>query len=143
MGARWGACARLRMELTATLGNVEMRKSYAVAPELVLRSFGPSAPVAMQHTPLTIVCVVENPGTASLVNPTATFLLPSGPASRTIARLHPGRSHGFSVPFSSDRQAIGIPISVRVSAENLEAQPTAESTLLVGSAAQVERRPAG
>jgi len=132
---------RSRVELMATSGDVETRKSYAVAPELVLRSFGPSAPVAMQNTPLTIVCVVENPGAASLVNPTATFLLPSGPASRTIARLHSGRSHAFSVPFSSDRQAVGIPISVRVSAGNLEAQPTAESTLLVGSAAQFDAPP--
>ncbi|MFH1264773.1 MAG: hypothetical protein ABIK89_03555, partial [Planctomycetota bacterium] len=134
-GERTAPC---RLEFMAASGDVKTETSFTLAPELVLRSFGPTTPVAMQKSPVTLTCELENPGTASLVNPIAVFQLPTGPVRRTAQRLHPGGKLSFSTQITFDRQTPDAPIAVRVSADNVEQEPTAESSLIVGPATRLE-----
>ena len=133
-GSRTEAC---RLELTATSGEAQADTSFAVAPELVLRSFGPTTPVAIERFPVMLECVLENPGTASLVNPTAVFQLPAGPTPRTAKRLYPGEKLSLSTRLSFGRQAPEVPVAVRVGADNVDRELTAETTLVVGPATQL------
>ena len=134
---------RSRLDLTAASGDVETHRSLAIVPELVLRSFGPATPVAMQNSPVMLECILENPGTASLVNPIAVFLLPSGPVRRTAERLHPGETLSLSTHLSFDRQVSELRIGARVGADNIDAEQTVESTLVVGPARQIARSSGG
>ena len=127
---------RSRLDLTAASGDVETHRSLAIVPELVLRSFGPATPVAMEKSPVMLECVLENPGTASLVNPIAVFLLPSGPVRRSVERLHPGETLSLSTYLSCDRQVSELRIGARLGADNIDAEQTVETTLLVGPTGQ-------
>ncbi|HUT90145.1 MAG TPA: hypothetical protein VMY37_11655 [Thermoguttaceae bacterium] len=137
-GSREKAC---RLQFAAASGEVQAETSYAVAPELVLRSFGPTAPVAMQKIPVTLECVLENRGSASVVNPTAVFQLPTGPVSSAAERLHPGQTLSLTTRQVFDRQSPALPIAVRVGAENVDRELTAETTLVVGAATRLVAPP--
>ncbi len=123
-----------RFRFTAASGDERAETSLAIAPQLALHSFGPNTPVAMQGVPATVECVLENPGTASLVNPTAVFQLPEGPVRRSAERLHPGDKLSLSARLTFDRQAPEVPIAVRVGADNVDRERTAETALVVGPA---------
>lgn len=134
-GERTEVC---QLKLTAVSADVETETLVTLAPQLVLRSFGSTTPVARQNAPVTLACELENPGTASLVNLKAVFQLPTGPVQRSAQRLHPGEKVSLSADLTFDRQTPAMPISVRVSAENVERQLTAASSLVVGSATDLE-----
>lgn len=130
---------RSRLEFVAVSGDVEAQASLAIAPELVVRTFGPAVPVVAQDRPVMVVCMLENTGTASVVNPTVVYMLPSGPVQRTAQRLHPGESRAFSTCISWDRQAKEVPIAVRIGADNIDAEQTIETTVVVGSDTRLGR----
>jgi hypothetical protein len=134
-GSREKAC---RIELAAASGDVKTETSLAIAPELVLRGFGPSSPVAMEKIPAAIECELENTGTATVVNPSAVFQLPKGPVSSTANYLHPGNKLTLGSRFASMRQAAEVPITVRVGADNVDRELTAKTTLVVGPATRLE-----
>jgi len=127
-----------RFTFTAASGDVKTETSLAIAPELLLHSFGPTTPVAAQGLPVTLECVLENPGSASLVNPTALFQLPTGPVRRSAKRLSPGEKLSLSTPLTFDRQAPEVRIAVRVGADNVDRELTAETSLVVGPATRLE-----
>jgi len=133
-GSRTKPC---RLHFSATSGAVEAETSLDIAPKLVLRSFGPSSPVAMQKTPASIECELENTGTATVVNPSAVFQLPTGPVSSTAKYVLPGGKVVLGARYFCTRQAAEVPVSVRVSAENVERELTAETTLVVGPATRL------
>ncbi|MCS7304506.1 MAG: hypothetical protein NZ602_05290, partial [Thermoguttaceae bacterium] len=54
------------LEVRVVAGEVELVHRLEIAPEMVLRSFGPTAPVAIAGRPIRLECVVENPGRAIL-----------------------------------------------------------------------------
>lgn len=143
---RWGTwiyegerTAPSRLEFVAASGDFEAEASLAIVPELVVRTVGPTVPVVAQGRPVMLVCELENTGTASVVNPTVTYMLPKGPVQRTAERLHPGQSRAFSTCISWDRQAKHVPIAVRIGADNIDAEQTVETTVMVGSDLRVRK----
>ena len=127
------------LEFRATSGDVETETSLNIAAELVVRSIGPAVPVAAQGKPVMFVCVLENPGTASVVNPVVTYVFPEKTVQRTLERLHPGKSQAFSTCITLNRQSLEVPVAVRISADNIDAEQTVETTLVVGSDARPPR----
>jgi len=134
-GGREKAC---RIELAAASGDLKTATSLAIAPELVLRGFGPSSPVAMEKIPIAIECELENKGTANVVKPSAVFRQPKGPVTSTANYVLPGWKVTLGSRFASMRQAAEVPITVRVSADNVDREVTAETTLVVGPATRLE-----
>ena len=134
-GGREKAC---RIELAAASGDLKTATSLAIAPELGLRGFGPSSPVAMEKIPIAIDCELENRGTASVVKPSAVFRQPDGPVTSTANYVLPGGKLRLGSRFASMRQAAEVPITVRVGADNVDGELTAETTLVVGPATRLE-----
>ncbi len=125
-----------RLEFVAICGEDEIRTALTLVPKLVLKSFGPVQSVAAQGASVMLVCLLENTGTASVVNPTVVYTAPGGPKQSTVERLHPGQTRPFSTCIVPDQQARQVPISVHITAGNIEGQQTAQTTLIVGSAAR-------
>jgi len=133
-GSRVGS---FRFEFIAASDSVETETSLTVAPELTLRSFGPRSPVAMEKIPVALECVLENTGSAAVVNPSALFRLPSGPVTRTAERLAPGQTLALVAPFTPARQTTSLPIAVRAAADNVDHKIEAQTTLVVGKASRL------
>jgi hypothetical protein len=125
-----------RLEFVAITGDEETRTWLTLTPKLVLRSFGPTTPVVAQKAPVMLVCLLENTGTASVVNPRVVYTVPGGLERCTAERLHPGQTRAFSTCIALDQQVEGVPISVRIGAGNIDGEQTARTTLVVGSAAR-------
>lgn len=128
-GPRVESC---RFQFTAASDTVEAETSLTVAPQLTLRSFGPRSPVAMEKVPIALECVLENTGSASVVNPSAVFQLPSSPVTRTADRLPPGQTLVLATPFTPNRQTPALPLAVRAGADNVDDTIEAQTTLVVG-----------
>src|SRR3990172_5972795 len=90
--------------------------------------------------PVTLECVLENTGSASAVNPSAVFQLPGGPVSSTAGhhaehgRVAPGRTLALKTRFAPGRQTPALSLAVRASADKVDGELTAETTLVVGPA---------
>ena len=130
-GRRTGPCS---LAFTAVAGESTAETTFDVGPELNLRSFGPTAPVAMQGRAVPLECVVENTGTAILLKPTAEFRLPSKTVTRSVEEVAPGRSVVLSAAYVPPQQTPAVEVAVAVAGQNVEDTATARSSLVVGAA---------
>ena len=129
-GGRTEACT---FRVTAVSGEAKALGSLDVAPGLVIRSFGPVAPVAAAGEPTSLECVLENTGGVILLGATARFELPSGNVTETCRQLAPGRSTVLRASFRPGHQTPVLRSAVRVGADNVADELSAETTLVVGA----------
>lgn len=88
----------------AVTGQMEASDRLEIAPQMVLRSFGPTAPVAIAGHPIRVECVVENPGRAILESAEAELQISiSGKTEQkkmVLPPVRPGRWESQAVEFT-------------------------------------------
>jgi hypothetical protein len=104
---------------------------------LVLRNFGPTAPVAKAGEPVVLECALTNPGGAIVLRPTAQFSLGTERLTATAAEVAPGRSVVLSATFRPVEEDPAAEAAVQVAAANVPDRLAAKSRLIVGSARPV------
>jgi len=135
--ARQGA-----IRLAVASGDVSATSTIAIAPRLVLASFGPTAPVAAVGERVALECVVRNDGNAILLGPAAHFALGDSKATDTLPDLPPGQARVARARFTPEAQAAECPASVALRAGNAADTPSQATTLAVGAATMLPS-PAG
>lgn len=130
------------LRLTAAGEPAVATASFSLRPALVVRSFGPVAPVAKGGRPIAVECVLENPASATVVRPTVEFAASTGKATRTVEQLPPGQTVLLRADLPGAGETLDLPIFLRASAENAVEKPTATARVVVGSAAELPA-PAG
>ncbi len=94
-----------RFEVTARAGDVEEKAHLDLRSGLVIRSFGPAAPVAAVGESATVECVLENTGHVILTNPACEFTFGSETSRQTLPEIPPGRTAVLRAQFSPKEQA--------------------------------------
>lgn len=117
--------------LRAKAGDVTVDDSLKLAPEMALHSLGPASPVAIVGQPITVECVVENPGNAILTDAVAEVALPSGPQRLAFGQILPGQSALRSVTLAPEREVFALKIPLRVRAASIGAKIAAETEVQV------------
>lgn len=120
--------------IQAMAGQLESSDRIEVAPRMVLRSVGPSSPVAVAGRPIRLECVVENPGRAMLVGVEAEVHLSiHGKTERrkiTLPPVRPGRWETQAVEFTPAEPTDSAEWKLRLGASGQEPIEAA-GTLLV------------
>ncbi|HPP52150.1 MAG TPA: hypothetical protein PK777_04295, partial [Thermoguttaceae bacterium] len=118
----------------AFAGELESADRLEIVPQMVLRSFGPSSPVAVAGRPVRLECVVENPGRAMLVGAEAELEISiQGKAERrkmAFPPVRPGRWETQAVEFTPAEPAECVEVKLLLRAAGQELIEAA-STLLV------------
>ncbi len=139
--ATWTVAGPRRGEQTlrvvATGAGEEDDTTYVLQPGLVLRSFGPVAPVASVDLPIALECELRNEGTASVLAPETVFRFGNQTSKATMDEILPGQSIVLRARFTLAEQTTDLPLSVRVTAQNVPDEMTADSHLVVGAAVDV------
>ena len=131
VGERQQACT---LTLTAQSASGEARAVITIAPELVIRSFGPKEPVGAQGVSMRFECLVKNAGNAIAAHPSVEFNFEGTARTRAETALLPGEITCFSAEYAYQQQnPEGHPVSVRVRAENIDTVLDADTRLVVGA----------
>lgn len=118
-------------EVRGSTADTEAMARLEVAPKMVLRSFGPTRPVAIVGQPIKMECVVENPGQAILTGADAELRLPSGPQKFGFPPIRPGRWVSQAVEFVPEQPTDKLAISLSLRAPGISDPIQAESELMV------------
>jgi hypothetical protein len=127
---------RTRLRLNASGGGERETLSYEVAPNLEIRSFGPTSPVGAVGRPVVIECILANRGSAAVLGPSAEFAFDGKMVVARVDRVPPGRSVVLRASFRAGKQALATPATVRVSGAGIEGPLNAKSSLVVGAATE-------
>jgi len=106
-----------RLHFTATAGSEKATTSLELAPQLIVRSFGPVSPVSLVGEPIAVECQLANTGTVAVTNAAVTFVVGRTETEAVAKRIAPGRSETLSVS-STARQELDVPIRGVVRADN-------------------------
>ena len=107
--------------------------SLAIAPELVVESFGPASPVVGSGEAAVLECVLRNTGEALVTAPRAVFRLGGGSAEAGIACLAPGGSSVLDVRLPAGEECASKAASVFVTASNVSQALEETASLVVAS----------
>jgi len=125
------------IRLTVSSGALAAADVIAVAPKLVLESFGPTAPVATVGETIALECVIRNAGNAILLSPAVDFALGESKASRGLPELLPGQAWVARAMHTPQAQSPEAPVHAEVRAANVREKPSQGTTLIVGAAVRL------
>ena len=115
----------------AVAGQTEASDRLEIAPQMVLRSFGPTCPVAVVGRAVRVECVVENPGQTMLTGLTGQLRLPAEVKTLAFGPIPPGRCETQAVEFVPNRPTeklkLALTLRVPVGKESIQG----ESELMV------------
>jgi hypothetical protein len=123
-----------RFEVTARAGDVEEQAHLDLRSGLVIRSFGPAAPVVAVGESAAVECVLENTGHVILTNPACEFAFGSETSRQTLPAIPPGRTAVLRAQFSPKEQAPQVRTAVNAGADGIAEALKAESVVTVGAA---------
>ena len=116
--------------IRATSGKEKATAQLDLAARLVLRSFGPTSPVATAGQPVSLECVLANPGTAILLNPSVEFTIGDRTQRASVPRIPPGRSATLRAAFDVPEATASLAAIARVGKE------TARTSVVVAAPAR-------
>lgn len=142
--ARWRLdgerAAAWTLRVAAVSGSQKVTGALEVAPKLVVASWGPTSPVFLAGEPISVECLLSNPGNALVLGPAARFS--AGPQTVEVAadRIAPGQAVVLRATLPPPAQERAL-IELRVLAKNVAApdlkQAEKTSGVLIVPAARV------